>query len=574
MSLFRRRTDSSTSARKRRAIALAAVLALAAGLRARHLDYGLPALNDPDEPLFILTALDMLREGRLNPGWFGHPATLLFYLLAAVIAAVAALGSLTGGWHGTASFVAAVFADPGVMVLPMRGAMALLGVASVWLAWRLGARCAGNGVGLIAALLLAVSPLHVDLSQVIRTDMLATVLMSLALLRALSAARDGSLAAHGWAGVFAGLACATKWPAMLVLVAPASAAIFQARRDRRRLSLLLVAPAAAAATLVIASPYLVLDWPQVLRDLSGEARPVHLGATGGGFWPNLIWYVSHPLARSFGWPGVAAMAFGAVHLCRRDRAAAVVLLPFALVFLVVLAAQALVWERWLVPLLPIAAVLAAIGIAEAARLLPWPDDRGAATAILALSLAGWTLPATLDRQSYRAHDPRQAATAWVRRHVPAGRTLLVEHAAFDLLAYKGRILFPLGADGCVDARTLLAGRPTYRKAQVKRMGRPIVDLGHIDLAKVSSCRADYYVLSNHGRYQAEASAFAAELQVYRTVLANTCSAAIFTHPDPDKSARGVAVEVRRASDRQRSSCSEDSSPRLAPAQPQLSRGER
>jgi hypothetical protein len=518
-------------ARKRETPLLVAILLIAAALRLWHLDFGLPALNDPDEPVFIMTALDMLREGRLNPGWFGHPATLLFYLLALVIVGVAALGELLGRWSGSEAFVAAVFADPGILVLPMRGMGVAFGLASVWLTWRLGRRVAGPGVGLAAALLLACNTVHVELSQLIRTDMLATALMGWSMLHALSAAENDRRRHHVWAGIAAGLACAAKWPAVLVLAAPAAAILWRARSDARALRLLPVAPLVAVVTLLLVSPYLLLDYPTVLRDLTAEARPVHPGATGYGFLGNLGWYLRYPLAGSFGWAGLALIVLGAFGICRRRTAAAVVLLPMGAAIVLALSSQALVWERWIVPVLPIAAILAAIGLATLVRRLPlrWQAWAGGGAVI---ALAGCMAGVTVAQLGRRADDPRQAATAWVRAHVPAGRTILVEHAAFDLLQYRGSLLFPLGNAGCVDVRSALNKRPSYRRVNGLRQGSAIVDLGHIDVHQLSTCDADVVVLSNFARYMQEPARFPRELSVYQQMLKQYhCG---ITFPDSDK----------------------------------------
>lgn len=540
--LFRRRTDSIAPVRKPVMLAVAAIMLVAAALRAWHLDFGLPALNDPDEPIFILTSLDMLRGPTLNPGWFGHPATLLFYLLALVIVAVAGTGMAIGAWHGTGELVAAVFANPAVVVLPMRALCAVFGLASVWLTWRLGERVGGTRLGLIAALLIAVNALHVDLSQVIRTDMLATVLMTWSLIHALAIARGGGRRDHVWAGIAAGLACATKWPAILVLVAPLSAALAHRAQVRRELA---IAPLVAIATLVIVSPYLLLDWHTVLRDLGGEARPAHLGSTGHGMIANLGWYVAHPLARGIGWAGVALVAIGAVDMLR-DRASAATLLPFALAFLQALSAQALVWERWFVPLLPVAMLLAARGIGAIADLPRDPRHRIAAAGVLSLALAGSMAAEAAQRLVYRGHDARQAATRWALAHIPPGRTILVESAAFDLLAYRGRILFPLGSDGCIDARGLLAGHPTQHGTNEKRTGKAIVDLGHIDAPRLGTCRADYFILSNYGRYRHVAAAFPVEIATYRAALRGSRRVFAAVQPDPAQRAEGRDVEIYRA----------------------------
>lgn len=532
---FAGRTEPDAVARKREHLWLAAILILAAATRLWRLDFGLPALNDPDEPIFVMTALDMLREGRLNPEWFGHPATLLLYLLVVVISAVGAVGMLLGAWSDTPGFVAAVFADPGVLILPMRGVMAALGVGSVWLTWAIGRRVGDARTGRIAALLLACNAVHVEWSQVVRTDMLATVLMSWSMLHALAVARDGRLRDHIWAGVAAGLACATKWPALLVLVAPVGVGSWWALRNaRHRFAALAmtrrvaIAPIVAVATLFAVSPYLLLDWPTVLRDLGGEARPFHLGATGHGLFGNLAWYLTYPLVESFGWVGAALMFAGIVRL-RRDPGALIVLVLTAAVVLLALATQALVWERWVVPVLPIAAVLA--GVALSQWRLGW---------IAALVLATWMGAVTARRLELRAHDPRQSASAWVEAHVPTERSILIEHAAFDLLHRKGQVLFPLGTAGCIDVRKLLKGAPSHNRINGERQGRAIVDIGNVEPSLLSTCEADVAILSNYARYRAEPDRFAAPIALYRRLLARYRRVAIFAN---GATGNGSVVEI-------------------------------
>jgi 4-amino-4-deoxy-L-arabinose transferase-like glycosyltransferase len=532
-------TEPKPTVRNAERAMLLAILVLAAMLRLHGLNFGLPALNDPDEPVFIMTAMDMLREGRLNPGWFGHPATLLFYLLALIVLLVGAIGAILGAWSSADGFVSAVFSDPAILVLPMRGLSALLGIASVALTWAIGRRIGGARVGLVAALLLACNPLHVELSQVVRTDMLATVLMGWCTYHSLSIAQGGGTRQTLLAGVAAGLACATKWPALLIVVAPVAAGLFAARDSRAIARALVVAPLVAIATLLLASPYLLLDYPTVLRDLGGEARPMHLGATGHGFAGNLLWYVRVPLAGSFGVAGLFLAALGTLSVLR-DRARAVVVLPASAVILVALATQSLVWARWIVPLLPVIAILAAIGLGMAADALRHATLRRLFLPCAALLLAGWMAGTTLRAQRQRADDPRQAATRWVFAHVPPGQTILIEHAAFDLLPYRGRLLFPLGSAGCVDIRSLLHSAPSHGRVNGLRQGRAIVDLGNLDPAALAGCSADVAVLINYSRYRAEPVQFAAQLSNYRRLLVAHRLAARFSN---GMSGNGGTVEV-------------------------------
>jgi hypothetical protein len=350
--------------------------------------------------------------------------------------------------------------------------------------------------------------------------------MSWSLIHALAVARGGGIRSDIWAGMAAGLACATKWPAILVLIAPIT--------GRTARKWVLIAPTVAVATLLLASPYLLPEWRVVLRDLGGEARPIHLGATGYGFLGNLWWYLSGPFARSLTWSGIACAILGAATLPRKMAAT---ILPFAGFFLAALAAQSLVWERWVVPLLPIVTILTASGIARIA-------GRVRIAAMLALVvLAAWCAQLTLQRQNDRADDPRQRAAAWLLANAKPNRTILVESAAFDLLPYKGRLLFPLGAEGCIDARALLASKPSHKTSNEKRAGKSIVDLGHVEISRAETCKADYTVTTNFSRYRAAGRDFTRERHMYEVVLARSRRIAVFHPLDIQRDWEHRTVEV-------------------------------
>lgn len=498
-------------------LVLLAILVVAAWLRIDGIAFGMPSLNDPDEPLFMMTALDMLRSGNPNPGWFGHPATLTFYALALVVLAVGGIGIASGRYADADAFVGAVYADPSILFVPARLFFAACGVLCVWLTWRLGKRLGGTRLGLIAAALLAVNVIHVDYSQLIRTNVQTTVFILLATLAALDIRERGRLRDHVVAGIFVGLGMATKWPAALAVLNPLAASLWRTPRLAAWRPVLWLG-GTAIATLLIVSPFLVLDHAALLRNLTGEARPVHPGATGGGFLANLVWYIRGPLREGLGWLGLAAAGAGAV-LALRSRQALVAVFPFAVALEIVICAQSLVWERWVVPLLPFLALAAATAIGAFADLLRsrlarrLPAVELIATALIIAPL----IAAVHAAKTERANDTRQAAAAWVKANVPRGDTILVEHAAFDLLRGGYRLFFPLGSAGCVDAGAMLAGRIRYDTVETLRTGRPIVDIGHVEPSRLASCRGDYAIFTHYDVYQTDPRAFAAQLDAYRLV---------------------------------------------------------
>lgn len=549
---FDKMTEPTSFARKPRnagwgaRAVLLLILLGAAAIRVRGVDFGLPALNDPDEPLFMMIALDMLRSGSLNPGWFGHPATLTFYALALVTLAVGGLGIATGRFADTDAFVAAVYADPAILFTPARLFFVMCGVLCVFLTWQLGRRLGGARLGLVAASLLAGNAIHVEYSQLIRTDVQASVFILLATLAALRIAEHGRLKDHAAAGLFLGLGIATKWPVAVIALNPVAAILWRAVPRGPWFRPLALFGLVAAATLVAVSPFLVLDHATVLQNLAGEARPLHPGATGGGFLANLGWYVRGPLLDAFGWLGMAAVAAGVV-LGLRSRLAVVAVLPGTIALGIVVCAQALVWERWLVPLLPFLALAAAGAICALVDLLRQRLGRpltGLEPAA-ALLVLGPMLAAAQAGYTERANDTRQAAAAWIEANAPRGSTILVEHAAIDLLQRGWRLRFPLGSAGCVDARDALAGRISYGEVEKKRTGRAVVDLGHVARERLASCRADFAIFTHYDVYRAEPSAFAPQLGTYAGLARGGRVRAIF-RPAPGKRGGPVIriVELR------------------------------
>ncbi len=499
---------------------IAVLLLLASLLRLDGIGFGLPALNDPDEPLFILLAVEMLERGSLDPQWFGHPGTVTLYCLALIIAAVGTAGWLAGQFADPGGFAAAIYADPGMVMLPARIFIAANGVACVWLTYAIGNRLWGRNAGLAAALVLAVNAVHIGWSQVIRTDVQASVFMLLCLLQALAIMREGKLRHYLLAGLFAGLACATKWPAALIGLSPLATVVWRVRAGKCDWRMVPVVPVAAIATLLAVSPYLIISHEVALSNLLAEAREAHPGATGGGLLVNALWYVSGSLKTSFGAVGLLMAALGAIGAAFQDRNWRIAVLPGFAAFLLVICAQHVLWERWLVPVLPFLALGFAWAVNTLGRALVRQSRLASriAQGAAILALLAPALAASHARSAERHTDTRQLASEWIRRNVPPGSTILVEHAAFDLLGGPWAITFPLGSAGCVDAEALLASQVSPEKIEETRRGRAVVDIGHLDPADVPACRGDFAVLSHVERYRTEREIFPQAYGNYATLM--------------------------------------------------------
>ena len=519
----------------RTTLLLGGILLLALLLRLRGLAFGLPALYDPDEPIFILTGLKLLRDGTLNPGWFGHPGTPTIYALALIDVVVFAWHHyVTGLLADTAAFGRAIYSDPTIVFLPGRYFILFCGLLTILLTFLLGRRLFDARVGLLGAALLAIDPIHIRWSQVIRTDMHSSVFILLVLLAAVGIARAGRRRDYLLAGLALGFACATKWPAAAAAVGVLGAAALRWRDGRESsvtiLERLIWFGSAAVIGLFIASPYIFLDWATVLSDLAGEKRPHHLGATGGALASNLAWYVAQPLRLALGVAGLVLAVVGLWVGTRASRIFGAVVVTTATAFLLSISAQGLIWERWVVPVLPMLSIPVAVGILWMVDQARARGGRGAMLATAALLSAVVALPLAWTghaQAAERATDTRRLATDWMRSRVAPGSSVAVEYLAFDVLQQPWRFLYPAGDQGCVDVRANLSGKIRYSTIGKWRGRRPVVDLGNVAPASLQSCRADWLLIVNWDRYQAEAYRYPEELATYRRLMAGGSLAATF-----------------------------------------------
>jgi hypothetical protein len=501
---------------------LCVVLLVSILLRLNGITFGLPALYDPDEPLFIVNGLKLLKEHTLNPGWFGHPGTTTIYAMAIIELLVFAVGVIVGRFDNALDFAHAVYTDPTIIVLPGRLFILLCGVLCVLLTFLVGRRLFDEKIGLGAAALLAINPLHIGFSQLIRTDVHSTVFILLCVLASIEIAARGKLRDDVLAGIWVGLACATKWPAGLIAIAPAGAGMLRTIEHRgearRRIAGLMVTGMTALLTLITVSPYVVLDYPTLIADLRGEAQAHHLGASGHGFFGNMGWYIGSPLHHAFGLLGLGLLAAGIFIACKRSRVSLATIIPATALILCVLCAQSLVWDRWIVPLLPFASMFIVLAIVALTSFASKYLGRKPAIAFMMALVCAQAVPMLMAARmdaAERMADTRDLASSWARGNIPKGSTVGIEYLAFDLLPQGWKILIPAGRPGCIDAAAELSGRVDNGKIDKWRDARSILDFGTINPLNYGACRADYMILAHYDRYLAEPSVYPQEVEMYR-----------------------------------------------------------
>ena len=385
---------------KTRRLAFIAILAGAAALRFVPLWFGLPYPHArPDEATAIGHAAGML-SGDLNPHFFNWP-TLTLYLFAGVFtAAKATAGTLSND----------------AMTLLARGVVAVTGVATIAaLAW-LGRLIADEATGLVAALFLAVPVLHVRDSHFATTDVPTAFLATLALALVTRAAATKLTRDFGAAGVVSGLAVASKYTAA-ALIATAVAAPSLAAAG--------VFAAAMCVGFAAGAPFALLDPRAFLADFAFERSHLSAGQAVdlGRGW---VYHLTTSLPYGLGVPIFAAAAAGFVvvlWVCGRRAAGPV---AFALVYYAAIGSGRTVFFRYVIPLIPVACLMAAVAVRQAAlRLAPRAGMTiEACTALLAVALAAPSAIGSvrLDIRLART-DTRVLAANWLGPRLDADSTV-------------------------------------------------------------------------------------------------------------------------------------------------------
>ena len=357
-----------------------------------------------------------------NPHFFNYPSLTLYlhFLLQKsgwILAHAAGLARTPADWF------LLYLADPSGLVIPARVAHVAFDALAVGLTGLVAERLR-RGAGVPAALLAALSVTLLATARSISTDTVMGALALGALERMLAWRERGGRRRLIAAVVLIGLATGAKYPAALVLVPLAW--VLWTREQGRGLALWPWCVAGALGVFLLTTPYALLDFTAFRHGLGYESLHVaggHLGqATGVGLPFHL-----RNLLRDLGPVGFALLGASAALVApRTTRPVAVAVWLYLLVFLGPIAGARFGAERYLVPVVPAAAALAAAAALElAARSAPrW---RAAVTVML---LGGLLVPAIVTGARSAARGGRLTqveARRWLEAHVSTGE-LVVEEA--------------------------------------------------------------------------------------------------------------------------------------------------
>jgi hypothetical protein len=468
-----------------------------------------------DEPQIVHSALRILANKTLNPGYFDYPGTPLIYMGAALYLGIFIFGLLTGFFHNTSDFEAAFINDPTLFYITGRLLVVFISMATIVLIYLIGKRMFNRTAGLIAAVLLAISPLHIFLSKIFRVDVLLVLFLLAAFWFCLDIVQKKTWRSYILAGIFTGLAAMTKYPGILFAATIVLAHLMSGARTWKDHAKLFAAGFATAVGAFAGSPYVFLDVQSVLISLRDEGSP-HLGGAGEGLIRNILWYFREAFPVSISITGLIMAGIGfAMGVFSRNREK-ILLLSFPVVFLVFISLLTPRWERWILPVVPFFILAIAYALDELQNWIVKRVNMPVGTAAVLLLGAAICIPLVqldlLHGRTMMGEDTRTTARTWMLDNIPMDSHVLMEldtpQTPLDQFQY-----YSVTEDNHVSPLDLT----TMRHNDVIIQGR----LGWMrDTGEVTGNHIDYMVISDYyDRYVQEQTTYPEEYAMYNDLMA-------------------------------------------------------
>ena len=432
----------------RNSLVMLAILTIALFLRLWGIHFGLPFLYHADEPVVVNHAL-AYGTGDLNPHFFNIPP-LVSYLLFICYGLYFLLGRGMGIFHSLSDFEHLFYFDPTSFYLIARIIFgAILGTATVYGVYRFVKRFSPATTALWASFFLAVNFLHVRDSHYIYADIpLVLVLLAGFGICLRISEKPSAIHWHLWAGAAIGLATATKYNGVFLLI-PYLWICFRSVPWKQWIPAWGWAGMAAVGVFFTLNPFAILDHAFFIKELAEQSA-----ANQGGL--PLLHHLIYSLAGAMGWPMLVIAILGTLGaLFSKDRISQGIAV-FVLGYYAVLCRFGQPYDRYVLPLLPFMLILAALILAELKKrsvLLFWMLIPFAVLPSL-IKTIHWD-------QLMSRPDIRTLAKDWTESNIPDG-----SHLALDWGFYMPRLAF---SSSQLEEKKIEAQSGSHSEAKMRRI---------------------------------------------------------------------------------------------------------
>ena len=465
--------------------ALFVICAACLWMRVEHISASLPYAQHIDERSITNPAARILTSGNFHPSHFAYPSFPIY-----LTAAGTAVGFVIAAPDLEIRKGIRIERDLGDLfpfytvpraVETARQLFALLSVvalaASGVVAWRLLRR---PGALLLAPLVLALSSYFFSMSwRYLNVDIVSAcfVVLGIAAIMRICLPPPPRTRSVVLSAVCVGLAAGSKYTHGLLLL-PLLIAICLFVERGRRIEATAVAVATSGMSFLAVVPYSVIDLPRFLNGLAGMAHGyanVITPSDSGNPGIHTLSFYIEALSRDLGGAGLILSLIGLASIAVSDWRRALVFISYPVALLALLSMQQVEYQRNILPLFPLVAVLVAAGVyslqglamrAPRVRRIEHPALRRTIGAVVFLGIIASGLHVPIREfagQVEAVGDTRVNAVAWIKQHVATDTTVIVpEGLQFDIrpltaAGYPTRVMKFKTLDAAEDVDSLVKG---------------------------------------------------------------------------------------------------------------------
>ena len=445
-------------------------------LRFWSLSWGWPFALYGDEGYYMPNALRMAADRNLNPGAF-HNSHLFTYICLGEVGASYCIGRFVCVFPDAKLFGSFVWTHSICYLTMARLTIALFGIFTIWNVYLIGARLFNKRVGVIAALVMSVSPLHVFYSKVAVNDVCMVFFVSLTLYTSADLFKTFSWRSVMLSGLFTGLSVGAKYNAGIVALVPITALVYHyyTKQSPPSSDFLSNSPSsitsqmsiyfvASIAAFILSNPFCVFDFPAFWEGFTRQL------AYGRQPWPTqppgaVPLLMMDSLLSGIGPLSCFAAVAGGSFMLYYDWRRAILITLFPILYCLFMGNQKLFFARFMLPIYPSLAVCAAFGIDRLTAIaygrfwnasLQSPMKTRAAERFLLVTIIGAVIALPFwDSVQHNAvlskKNTRLRVRDWVVNHVPSGSRVLADFDAAAALgpAFGDKLPFRLISDSTV-----------------------------------------------------------------------------------------------------------------------------
>lgn len=453
--------------------------------------------------------------GDFNPHSFVHPP-FFSYLLFILYGIIFLLGKVVGAFHGVEEYKKLYFTNPTLFFLSARFLACALAASSVIIFYNLGKIIfRSKESAIMSCAFIAFSPVFIKWSHYATFEIPMLFLSLSGFYFIIGMLRRGILKDYVLAGIFIGLAIATKYNAGLI-IAPALLAHFFRTREEKGSSgffdkRILVFCAVMLAAYLVGNPFSLLDFKAFIAQFIEQSRRMRALDYNFPSWkatsPGWIYIITDILPFALTRPLSILTGFGIIYSVYRRRKEDFLILSLILISYLITANWTLLKPRYYIYIFPFMLLLGARGMVGLLDKVRFSDARyrGYVLSIVTCLFLISPIKEGIKFNSIIASEPvNKKAERWIESNITSGAKIAT-FTGIPLVPNNqsiARMLREIEANNmgkAVYLRTLSKNQDwfskTYDIEELPFPWREDYDTGDFDFNRQSSQGVRYFILT-------------------------------------------------------------------------------